>query len=92
MGKPIVAFDLTETRFSAQEAALYATPNAVEDFATKIEALLDDEQLRLHMGAMGRKRVEEELSWDHSKQNLLLAYELIFPRRVGNNLGVESGA
>lgn len=79
MGKPIVAFDLTETRFSAQDAALYATPNLVEDFTNKIEVLLNDEELRLKLGANGRKRIEEELSWDHTKQNLLLAYEMLFP-------------
>lgn len=79
MGKPVVAFDLTETRFSAQDAALYATPNCVEDFANKIEALLEDEKLRARLGATGRKRIEEELSWDCTKKNLLLAYELLFP-------------
>lgn len=82
MGKPVVAFDLAETRFSAQEAALYAVPNLVEDFADKIETLLDDEELRLEMGAIGRKRVEEELSWDHSRKNLLLAYARLFPSHV----------
>jgi len=50
----------------------------VTDFANKIEVLLDDEELRLKMGAIGRKRVEEVLSWDHSKKNLLLAYEQLF--------------
>src|SRR6266568_3744701 len=79
MGKPVVAFDLTETRFSAQDAALYATPNLVEDFAKNIEALLDDDELRLKMGATGRKRIEEELSWDHNEKKLLLAYEKLFP-------------
>jgi glycosyltransferase involved in cell wall biosynthesis len=79
MGKPIVAFDLGETRFSAQDAALYATPNLVDDYAHKIEALLDDEELRLNLGAAGRKRIVEELSWDHTKQNLLVAYEALFP-------------
>jgi glycosyltransferase involved in cell wall biosynthesis len=79
LGKPIVAFDLAETRFSAQDAALYATPNLVEDFANKIEALLDDEELRLKMGAIGHKRIAEALSWDHSTKNLLLAYQMLFP-------------
>jgi glycosyltransferase involved in cell wall biosynthesis len=79
MGKPIVSFDLAETRYSAQEAALYATPNIVEDFADKIEVLLNDEGLRLKMGAIGRKRVLEELSWDQTKKNLLLAYKILFP-------------
>src|SRR5258706_2628903 len=40
MGLPVVAFDLAETRYTAQEAALYAAPNSVEDFANKIEVLL----------------------------------------------------
>jgi glycosyltransferase involved in cell wall biosynthesis len=79
MGKPIVAFDLAETRFSAQDAALYAIPNLVEDFASKIETLLDDEELRYRMGAIGRKRVEEALSWGHSAEHLLAAYERLFP-------------
>lgn len=80
LGKPVVAFDLIETRFSAQNAALYAIPNVVEDFTNKIETLLDDEALRLKMGAIGRNRIEEELEWEHSKKNLLLAYEKLFPR------------
>jgi glycosyltransferase involved in cell wall biosynthesis len=79
MGKPIVSFDLAETRYSAQEAALYALPNVVEDFADKIEVLLNDEELRLKMGAIGRKRVLNELSWDQTKKNLLLAYKILFP-------------
>jgi glycosyltransferase involved in cell wall biosynthesis len=78
MGKPVVAFDLPETRFSAQEAALYATPNSVEEFANNIELLLVNEALRLKMGAYGRKRVEEELCWDHTQKNLLFAYELLY--------------
>ena len=80
LGKPVVAFDLAETRFSAQDAALYAMPNLAEDFANKIEVLLDNEELRRTMGAIGRKRIEEELSWDHSKKGLFLAYELLFPK------------
>ena len=79
MSKPVVAFDLIESRFSAGEAALYATPNSIEDLADKIETLLDNEELRLHMGSIGRKRIEEELSWEHSKKNLLAAYETLFP-------------
>ncbi len=79
MGKPVVAFDLPETRFSAEEAALYATPNRVEEFAHKIEILLDNEALRYRMGNFGRRRVDEVLCWDHTKQNLLLAYKSLFP-------------
>lgn len=83
MGKAIVAFDLAETRFSAQDAAFYARPNLVEDFADKIEVLLENEELRLTMGVVGRKRFKEELSWDHTKEPLLRAYERLFPRLSG---------
>jgi glycosyltransferase involved in cell wall biosynthesis len=79
MGKPVVAFDLPETRYSAQDAALYATPNRVEEFAAHISALLDDEALRLSMGARGRQRIEDELCWEHTSRQLLLAYEQLFP-------------
>jgi glycosyltransferase involved in cell wall biosynthesis len=79
MSIPIVAFDLTETHFSAQEAALYASPNSVEDFTEKIATLLDDEQLRTRLGAFGRNRIETALSWERSKEHLLLAYAMLFP-------------
>ncbi|SRR5579884_1822770 len=81
LGKPIVAFDLPETRVSAQEAALYAQPNRVEDFADKIAMLLDDEEMRTCMGAYGRRRMEEALNWEQSKHQLLLAYKALLPRR-----------
>lgn len=82
MGKPGVAFDLAETRFTAQDAVLYASPNNVEDFANRIETLLENEELRLRMGTIGRRRIEEELSWDYSKENLLLAYKMLFPENL----------
>jgi glycosyltransferase involved in cell wall biosynthesis len=81
MEQPIVAFDLQETHFSARESALYATPNIVEEFADKIEVLLDDEELRARMGAIGHQRVIEELSWDNTKKNLWLAYKMLFKMR-----------
>ena len=79
LAKPVVAFDLIETRFSAQQAALYATPNRYEDFATKIELLLGDAEQRERMGAFGQRRVREVLSWQHSVPELLRAYRLLFP-------------
>jgi glycosyltransferase involved in cell wall biosynthesis len=78
MGKPVVAFDLPETRYSAQDAALYATPNRIAEFADQIEILLDNEDLRLQMGAAGRKRIEKDLCWDRTKEVLKLAYESLF--------------
>ena len=75
LGKPIVQYDLTEGRVSAQEASLYAAKNDPIDFATKMLALLDDEALRLRMGEIGRERVRSVLAWEHEAPRLLAAYE-----------------
>ena len=78
LGKPIVQFDLTEGRFSAEDASLYAIKNDVQDMARKIVELLDNEERRDEMGQYGRRRVEEVLSWDHEAPKLLRAYEALF--------------
>ena len=78
MGKPVVAFDLPETRYSAQDAALYATSNRIEDFVDQIETLLDNAELRLQMGAAGHQRIEKDLCWDRTKEILGLAYASLF--------------
>lgn len=82
LAKPIVQFDLTEGRFSAQEASLYAKPNDSVDMAKKIVELLDDEDKRRRMGAFGRKRVMEELSWEHTSKVLLEGYDRFF-KKIG---------
>ncbi|HLV97930.1 MAG TPA: glycosyltransferase family 4 protein [Ktedonobacterales bacterium] len=82
VSKPSVAFDLPETRRVAGDAALYARPNSAEDFADKIEILLNDEALREQMGAVGRKRIDEEFSWDHTKTELLRAYEALVSEKL----------
>lgn len=75
LGKPVVAFDLKETRVSCGDAALYAKPNEIRDLADKILALADDPALCAELGRKGRKRVEQKLSWPNSVPNLLAAYE-----------------
>ncbi|MCI2401146.1 glycosyltransferase family 4 protein [Aliiroseovarius subalbicans] len=72
--KPIVQFDVTEGRFSAGDASLYAAPNDPADMADKILELLDDPARAAEMGAFGRNRVESELSWDHQVDTLIAAY------------------
>lgn len=81
LGKPIVQFDLTEGRFSAQDASLYAKPNDIEDFARRICELVDDAPRRAAMGEAGRRRVEGELAWHHQVPKLLAAYEAAFRGR-----------
>jgi glycosyltransferase involved in cell wall biosynthesis len=72
--KPIVQFDLTEGRFSAAGASLYARPNDTRDFGDKLCELLDDANLREKMGKAGRARVETDLAWHHQVPRLLAAY------------------
>jgi len=75
LSKPIVQFDAKEGRFSAQESSLYAgKDDGVTDFAGKIIWLLDRPEERKKMGEFGRKRIEEELSWEYSVPELLAAY------------------
>jgi glycosyltransferase involved in cell wall biosynthesis len=81
LGKPIVQFDSKEGRFSAREASLYADKeNSVNDFADKILWLLEKPHERRRMGEFGRRRVEEELAWNYSVQNLLAAYQKAFSK------------
>ena len=80
LAKPIVQFDLTEGRFSAQEASLYAERNNVQDMAGKILELLNDAEMRQKMGDYGRRRVLEALSWDHEVPKLLEAYDTVFDK------------
>lgn len=74
LGKPIVQFDLTEGRFSAQDASLYAAENDPVDMARKIVELLDDPERRERMGEFGRNRVVNELEWNYEAPKLLAAY------------------
>lgn len=78
LGKPIVQFDLTEGRFSAEDASFYADRNNERDMAEKIIELLDNPVLRKKMGESGRARVVNILSWEHEVPKLLAAYEKLF--------------
>ncbi len=73
--KPIVQFDVTEGRFSAQDSSLYAKPNDPADFAGKIIELLADPAQRTWRGALGRERVVQALSWDYEIPKLISAYQ-----------------
>ena len=78
---PVVAFDLRETRVSAGDAGVYATPNDVREYAKAIVALMDDESRRSQMGKLGRIRVERELAWGYQRR----AYLGVYRDLVGNN-------
>ncbi|HEY2956412.1 MAG TPA: glycosyltransferase family 4 protein [Candidatus Eisenbacteria bacterium] len=81
-GRPIVAYDLREHRYSAGDGALYAEPNREEDLADKIAVLLDDPARRRSMGEYNRRRFLERMAWEYSAGELLRAYErLCGPKR-----------
>jgi len=73
--KPIVQFDLKEGKFSAQQASLYATD--INDFAAKMNLLLDDPNLRKAMSEFGYARVVNELSWEHESIKLIEFYKKV---------------
>jgi glycosyltransferase involved in cell wall biosynthesis len=79
--KPVVQFDLTEGRASAGEASLYARANDPVDFAAQIAWLIENPEKGAEMGRIGRTRVLEKLSWQHSVPHLLAAYDRIFAKR-----------
>jgi glycosyltransferase involved in cell wall biosynthesis len=81
LGKPMVQFDLTEGRFSAQSASLYARRNDAADLAERIAELLDDPARRAAMGAFGRRRVENELEWRYEAPKLLAAYAALWSQK-----------
>lgn len=86
LGRPIVQFDLTEGRFSAGDASLYARPNDPIDFAQKMLELLDDPQRRAAMGEFGRRRIETQLAWVYEAPKLLAAYDAAFGIRQGGEV------
>ena len=90
-GLPVVAFDLRETRVSAGNAGVYATPNDVEELARLLVGLMDDESTRRAMGAAGRARIEQELAWEHQAPRYVSVYQQLAatPRR---RVPVPSGA
>lgn len=77
LAKPIVQFNLTEGRVSAQEASLYAKNTDVADFAANIALLADNPKRRKAMGEAGFVRVKKHLSWPHEVPNLAAAYESV---------------
>jgi glycosyltransferase involved in cell wall biosynthesis len=89
MSKPMVCFDLKETHYSAQEAALYVQPNNEEDYAKAIITLIDNPELRKKMGEYGRQRIINELSWDKVSEKLLNAYKYLLPNKIPTNLKVS---
>jgi glycosyltransferase involved in cell wall biosynthesis len=79
-GLPVVCYDLTETRVSAGSAAVYVEPGNEVGYARVLSQLLDDPTLRAELGAVGRRRIEESLSWRYSAAAYVSVYDELFGR------------
>jgi glycosyltransferase involved in cell wall biosynthesis len=77
LGKPIVAFDMPEHRFTAGDAAVYVSPNDELEFARALAALMDDGPRRALLGARGRARIKKCLAWEYSIESLIQAYQQV---------------
>jgi len=89
--KPIVTFDLKETRFSARDAAIYVKPNNETEFAEAISQLMDQPELQKKMGTYGRRRVQDELQWAKVGKNLLTAYETLLAQEMNYSCEAHCG-
>ncbi len=76
LGRPVVAYDMTESRHTVGDAALLVPPGDVEAFAARIATLAHDSALRARLAREGRRRAKE-ISWEHSARALLGAYEAL---------------
>jgi glycosyltransferase involved in cell wall biosynthesis len=83
--RPIVSFDLLETRRSAGDAAIYIDHEDTKIFAKAMIGLLDDRAERDRMGEIGLQRTIELVGLDRSRKALLEGYS----RLLGNPAAVS---
>jgi glycosyltransferase involved in cell wall biosynthesis len=72
--RPIISFDLLETRRSAGDAAFYVEKEDTKMFAEALLGLLDDKARREKMSEIGLQRSIELVGLDRSRKALLEAY------------------
>lgn len=72
--RPIVSFNLLESKRSAAEAAVYVEGDDPRAFAKVLHDLLNDADRRTQMGKVGFERSCTLMGWHHSQNALLSAY------------------
>jgi glycosyltransferase involved in cell wall biosynthesis len=80
-GIPVVAADLTETRRSAAEAAVYVPNGTPAEFAAAIDELLNDPPRRARMRQIGLARFAEQLAWEHQARQYVAVWHRLLARR-----------
>lgn len=73
--KPVVAFDLDETRFTVDNSEILIKPEKIDLFAKAIENLINDPLKRESIGKALQKRIIEKLNWNEASQSLLSLYK-----------------
>lgn len=76
-GKPIIQFETTEGKITAEKASVYVRENSEEKFAETIIELLNDPKKRKKMGEYGRNKIKQHLNWDKQKIHLKNAYQYL---------------
>jgi glycosyltransferase involved in cell wall biosynthesis len=79
LAKPVVAYDMLETRRTVRDAALLVPARDTDGFADRIARLAAEPQLRWRLAQAARRRAAE-ICWDHSERNLLELYETLAAR------------
>ena len=77
LGKAVIAYDMPETRVSGGDCIKYLSEHNASVLADAIIALADDRSLRTAMGQKARQRIEDDLSWEKQRSNLVDVYRKI---------------
>jgi alpha-1,3-rhamnosyl/mannosyltransferase len=81
-GTPVVCSDRGGLAEAAGDAALFIDPDSVEDLATALGRILDDEALRDRLVARGLERSRER-TWDRVAERTAEVYrEVLTPSRT----------
>lgn len=81
-GKPIIQFDLPESKFVSGDSSLYAEKNNNSEFSDLIINLINNPEKRKLMGSIGKKRLFEKFTWEKSEEQLLKAYKYVLKKKV----------
>jgi len=79
--KPIVSFDLLESKRSAGPAAVYVEAGDPALFGDAVLNLMDDAQKRKQLGEVAWERMQTGLQWARSREVLWAGYERLLGKR-----------
>lgn len=77
-GRPVVAYELVESRRTARDAARFARAGNSRGFGDLVAELAKDPDRRIALGVRARARAEE-LVWERSEEVLIRAYATLVP-------------